>query len=197
MNDVTRAATEKGDFRAEMDRLMELYQKGDDSATIALIQQVSPMLFRFFLRSPGNRDHAADLLQETWLQVHKVRHTYRPGEPVLPWLYAIARHVGVDGYRRYKRVASNERTMNKVPEPQVRTSAVPGATPDFATLMEVLPPNQREVVTMLKETGMSLEDVARATASTVGAVKQRAHRAYRKLREVLERLPREEEPLRK
>ncbi len=197
MNDVTRAATEKGGFRAEMDRLMELYQKGDDSATIALIQQVSPMLFRFFLRSPGNRDHAADLLQETWLHVHKVRHTYRPGEPVLPWLYAIARHVGVDEYRRRKRVASNERTMNKVPEPQVRTAAVPGATPDFATLMEVLPPNQREVVTMLKETGMSLEDVARATASTVGAVKQRAHRAYRKLREVLERLPLEEEPVRK
>ena len=35
---------------------------------------------------------------------------------------------------------------------------------------------------MLKVSGMSLEEVARATSSTVGAIKQKAHRAYEKLR---------------
>ena len=38
---------------------------------------------------------------------------------------------------------------------------------------------------MLKVAGMSLEEVARATSSTVGAVKQKAHRAYEKLRETM------------
>ena len=38
---------------------------------------------------------------------------------------------------------------------------------------------------MLKVSGMSLEEVARATSSTVGAIKQKAHRAYAKLRELL------------
>ena len=38
---------------------------------------------------------------------------------------------------------------------------------------------------MLKVSGMSLEEVARATGTTVGAVKQKAHRAYRKLRDLL------------
>jgi RNA polymerase sigma-70 factor (ECF subfamily) len=37
---------------------------------------------------------------------------------------------------------------------------------------------------MLKVSGLSLEEVARATGSSVGAVKQRAHRAYEKLRQV-------------
>jgi RNA polymerase sigma-70 factor (ECF subfamily) len=37
---------------------------------------------------------------------------------------------------------------------------------------------------MLKVTGLSLEDIARATSSTVGAVKQKAYRAYRKLQEL-------------
>jgi len=45
--------------------------------------------------------------------------------------------------------------------------------------------SQREVVAMLKVSGMSLEEVARATSSTVGAVKQKAHRAYEKLRETM------------
>jgi hypothetical protein len=39
---------------------------------------------------------------------------------------------------------------------------------------------------MLKVSGMSLEEVARATRSTVGAVKQKAHRAYEKLRALRE-----------
>jgi RNA polymerase sigma-70 factor (ECF subfamily) len=58
--------------------------------------------------------------------------------------------------------------------------------PDFETLIEALPDAQREVITMLKVGGLTLEEVARATSSTVGAVKQKAHRAYEKLRTVLQ-----------
>ena len=50
-------------------------------------------------------------------------------------------------------------------------------------LREDLPASQREVIEMLKVAGMSLEEVARATSSTVGSVKQRVHRAYKRLRE--------------
>jgi RNA polymerase sigma-70 factor (ECF subfamily) len=38
---------------------------------------------------------------------------------------------------------------------------------------------------MLKVSGMSLEEVARATSSSVGSVKQKVHRAYKKLRETM------------
>jgi DNA-directed RNA polymerase specialized sigma24 family protein len=58
--------------------------------------------------------------------------------------------------------------------------------PEFDALVADLPDAQREVVTMLKVGGLSLEEVARATASTVGAVKQKAHRAYQRLRKLLE-----------
>ena len=39
---------------------------------------------------------------------------------------------------------------------------------------------------MLKVGGLTLEEVARATSSTVGAVKQKAHRAYERLRKLLQ-----------
>jgi RNA polymerase sigma-70 factor (ECF subfamily) len=52
-------------------------------------------------------------------------------------------------------------------------------------LVAALPDAQREVVTMLKVGGLTLEEVARATSSTVGAVKQKAHRAYERLRKLL------------
>jgi RNA polymerase sigma-70 factor (ECF subfamily) len=50
-------------------------------------------------------------------------------------------------------------------------------------LLAPLSESEREVIAMLKIEGMSLEEVARATSSTVGSVKQKAHRAYKKLRE--------------
>jgi DNA-directed RNA polymerase specialized sigma24 family protein len=57
--------------------------------------------------------------------------------------------------------------------------------PAFETLVASLPKAQREVITMLKVGGLSLEEVARATSSSVGSVKQKAHRAYGKLRRLL------------
>ena len=166
----------------ELDNLMILYQQADAVATTALIAAVSPALYRYFIHHCRDREEAADLLQETWLRLHRIRHTYRAGEPVLPWLYAIARHVRVDGYRRKRRLESHEQAMDILPEtPSVSGHAGTGL-PGFAVLVAALPPAQREIVTMLKVTGMSLEEVARATRSTVGAVKQKAHRAYKKLR---------------
>jgi len=52
-------------------------------------------------------------------------------------------------------------------------------------LLAGLPASQREVLVMLKVSGMSIEEVALATASTAGSVKQKAHRAYVKLRQLL------------
>jgi RNA polymerase sigma-70 factor (ECF subfamily) len=57
---------------------------------------------------------------------------------------------------------------------------------EFETLVAALPEAQREVVVMMKVQGLSLEEVARATSSTVGAVKQKAHRAYERLRGLIE-----------
>jgi RNA polymerase sigma-70 factor (ECF subfamily) len=136
----------------------------------------------------ASREHADDLLQETWVRIHRVRHTYRPGEPVLPWVYAIARRVRIDGYRRTRRIMMHETAMEVLPE---RSAPVEfgKSLPAFDTLVAALPEGQREVLTMLKVGGLSLDEVARATSSTVGAVKQKAHRAYEKLRKLLEVRP--------
>ena len=75
--------------------LMVRYQQADETAARALVEQLSPQLYRFFAAQLGNADDASDMLQDAWLRIHRVRHTYRPGEPLLPWIYAIARCVRV------------------------------------------------------------------------------------------------------
>jgi RNA polymerase sigma-70 factor (ECF subfamily) len=167
---------------AELEMLMARYQEGDSAAATALVHRLSPGLYRFFLVQYVSRRYADDLLQETWLRIHEARHTYRLGEPVLPWLYAIARHVRVDHYRKARRVEERERQVESLPE---AATAPPGQSRELAAMLAPLPASQREVVFLLKVVGMSLEDVARATSSSIGSVKQKAHRAYEKLRELL------------
>jgi RNA polymerase sigma-70 factor (ECF subfamily) len=143
---------------AEFEQLMARYQQADPGAVAVLVERLSPQLYRFFASQLGNRADAEDMLQDTWLRIHRVPHAYRAGE------------VGVD-------------VVPEFPAHNHETSSLPS----FEELVAVLPESQREVVTMLKVDGLSLEEIARVTSSTTGAVKQKAHRAYERLRKILER----------
>lgn len=167
-----------------LESLMSRYQQADESAATALVRRVTPLLRRYFLSRTANQSHTDDLLQDTWIRVHRARHTYRPSEPALPWILAIARYSGLDHFRKVSRREAHERQVDVFPEP-VTAETHGSAKPDIETMLAALPERQREVIVMLKIAGMSIEDVARATASSPGSVKQKAHRAYQKLRELL------------
>src|SRR5260370_8434367 len=177
-----------------LQQLMSRYQQADGNAVRLLIERLSPQLLRFFSSQMGCRTDAEDMLQDLWIRIHQARHTYRAGEPVLPWVYAIARCVRTDSYRQRRRVASREITMTVLPEPSAQRDAT--SLLRFEDLVAPLSERQRDVLTMLKVNGMSIEEVARATASTIGAVKQEPHPPYKRLRGLLEH-SRTEQPVRK
>jgi RNA polymerase sigma-70 factor, ECF subfamily len=165
----------------ELESLMRRYQQSDAGAATKLVGQLSSQIYQFYLAYVRDRALAEDLLQDFWLRIHKARSTYRSGEPVLPWIYAIARRVRIDHYRRSKARQYHEIQHEQLPE----TAAGEKQDDNSRSLMELLkmlPASQREVVLLLKVSGLTLEEVARATGTSVGAVKQKAHRAYEKLR---------------
>lgn len=184
-NESQLEASQENREPSTIEQLMVRYQQADAAAATALIEQLSPQLYRFFAAQLGNSGDASDMLQDAWLRIHRVRHTYRSGEPLLPWVYAIARCVRVDSYRKRRRIATRELAVDILPEAPASSEDHAGLPP-FHQLIAELPPSQREVLTMLKVNGLSLEEVARATSSSVGSVKQKAHRAYERLRGLLQ-----------
>lgn len=170
-------------------QLMRRYQQADADAADELVTLVNPILSRFYYALTGNPGLVEDLLQECWLRIHRARQSYRPGDPVLPWLLAIARHTRVDQYRRWKRSSGRESSIDAMPHH-------PSSDPRFTmetrleansvlSIMETIPEAQREILLMLKVSGMSVEEVARATGSSSAAVKQKAYRAYQSVRRAL------------
>jgi RNA polymerase sigma-70 factor (ECF subfamily) len=56
------------------------YQQGHAPAATALVRVVSPMLLRLFVADTASRAHADDLLQQTWLRIHRgTRHVLQRG----------------------------------------------------------------------------------------------------------------------
>ena len=92
----------------DLAQLMMRYQQADPAALTDLVERLSPQLYRFFASQTDKTADAEDMLKDAWRRIHRSRHTYRPGAPVLPWLYAIARCARVDNHRKCRHVASRE-----------------------------------------------------------------------------------------
>lgn len=182
----SNAKPERAAWEDELPQLMVRYQAGEAAAVDQLVARLSGMLMHFLGAFGLSKQDTEDLFQECWIRIHNSRHTYRSTEPILPWIFAIARHTRLDGYRRRRRRESREMLMAEPPEVSVRLESGGADHQEFDRLLSGLPESQREVIFMLKVSGMSLEEVARATSSTVGSIKQKAHRAYEKLRQALE-----------
>uniref|UniRef100_Q01TL1 RNA polymerase, sigma-24 subunit, ECF subfamily n=1 Tax=Solibacter usitatus (strain Ellin6076) TaxID=234267 RepID=Q01TL1_SOLUE len=140
------------------EQLMALYQQADASAAAALVDLLSPQVFHFFASQMGSTKEAEDMLQEVWLRIHRVRHTYRPGEPVLPWVYAIAHRVRIDNYRKRSRISSREVEPTCCPKggmnawlaagldqahlPQLSVRELHAAVAEGATVLDVRSPGE-------------------------------------------------------
>ena len=162
--------------------LMVRYQSGDAGAVDELVRLLSPRLYRFLAAGTNAPQDTEDVFQDCWIRIHRARHTWRPGEPLLPWIYAVARHTKLDSWRRRQARNSREFPVDTLPEMAAPDAMPAGEDGRLELLLGALPESQREVILMLKVSGMSLEEVARATSSTVGSIKQKAHRAYATLR---------------
>lgn len=168
---------------------MQRYQAGDAAAFQGVYRALSERIYGFLVRSTGDRATADDLMQEVFLKIHRARASYRPGAPVLPWAFAIARHAAVSRARSVGRRNKREEVredLSDAPAPAEGEGAADDPRLDAVqAAIDELPAAQREALLLLKVSGLSVKEAAEATGATVGAIKLRAHRAYEAIRERL------------
>jgi RNA polymerase sigma-70 factor (ECF subfamily) len=178
--------------------LMIRYCDGDASAFRELYARVAPRLLGYLVRMVGSRPAAEDLLQQTFLKVHRARAAYVRGADPLPWIYAIAHRTFLDDARSRNRARVRvARDPETVPEPRADLEgraegmAEPQASDPELTRAALdalarLPVTQREAVVLTKLEGKSIAEAAAITGASPGAMKVRAHRGYQALRKALE-----------
>jgi RNA polymerase sigma-70 factor (ECF subfamily) len=164
-------------------RLMERWQQGDPEACRELLDSIGPSLTYFLRRRVADPHELEDVYQEVFMAIFQARHTYESGRPFEPWLFAIARNIAVDYSRRHWARSRWEELAAEPPEQTTDTSNAPA--PELSAVLAELPRNQREAFSMLKLDGMSVEAAAARAGVSRGALKVRAHRAYKSLKRLI------------
>lgn len=176
--------------------LMQRYQDGDAGAFRELYALVAPRLLGYLTKMARRRAVADDLLQQTFMKVHRARAAYVRGADPLPWMYSIAHRTFIDETRRTKRAivgVGDDETMPEIAagiDGQTAASRdEPRVDPELAKAaldaLAQLPVAQREAVVLTKLEGKSVAQAAEIAGTTVGAMKVRAHRGYEVLRKLL------------
>ncbi|MBK8253957.1 MAG: RNA polymerase sigma factor [Polyangiaceae bacterium] len=172
---------------------MERYANGDEAAFRVLYPLLYPRFVSYFCRMVGRRDAAqvSDLVQETFLRVHRARSLFEKDASALAWVYTIARNVLTDQIRRQKVRTKYAGDLNAEPVDQTANVESQVLAMETARIVEralaSMPDAQREAFVLVRYEGLSIKEAAQSLGATETAVKLRAFRAYEILRNALAR----------
>ncbi len=167
---------------------MAAAQAGDRRAYEKLLAD-SVGLIRAAARRQGVAlDRLDDVVQETLITVHRVRHTYDPSRSYDAWLGAIASRRAIDALRSRGRRDSRELHDEFALETHAGPDDASAAAEQLQRAQRLhaaiarLPPGQREAVEQLGLREHSLSEAAELTGRHRGALKVNLHRALKALR---------------
>jgi RNA polymerase sigma-70 factor, ECF subfamily len=182
--------------KATDSELMREVRSGRTSALAALFERHHARVFRFCLRMTGDRHTSEDLVQDVFMKMLKYRRTFRGDLGFAPWMFRIARNSCAD----YLRKTSTNALVYEDVEQHLADDADQAAKArveheERSDLVRrallALPVQGREVLVLSRYEFKTYEEIAGALGCSVGAVKVRAHRALKQLREAYLELSRE------
>ncbi len=168
---------------ASDEALMADYVRGERAAFDALFARYAPRIRSMLARRIARSDDVADLVQQTFLQLHRARRDFRADAKLRPWLYTIALNLARQYFRRRGR--RPEAALGDLEPPARGRDGDPERTAvagELRAALAQLPTPQREVIELHWFEGLPFKEVAEVVGASESAVKVRAHRGYEKLR---------------
>ena len=198
--------------RDNEERLIIRSQQGDLQAFNQLVLQYQQAVYTSVFRMLGNSEVAADVTQDTFLAALKAIKSYRGGSSFRAWLMRISTNLAYDYWRRVRR--HPEDSLDVLPDEDssgastgdILTDTSIAINPEERLLkqelqqvmqncIQRLPLDQRTALILCDIQGLSYEEIALATQSSLGTVRSRISRGRARMRLLLsdyqELLPRD------
>jgi RNA polymerase sigma-70 factor (ECF subfamily) len=156
---------------------------GDRDAFDLVMRRHEDRVFAVCLRVLGNREHALDATQDTFLTVFRKASQFQGNSALGTWIYRIAVNTCYDQIRRAKRRPTEAlEAHHELSDPGAQEAIESAALrPEIATALAALPPDFRNAVILSDIEGLSLPEVAEVLEVPVGTVKSRVFRGRRLL----------------
>jgi RNA polymerase sigma-70 factor (ECF subfamily) len=160
--------------------LLRAHVAGDARAFGELVQRHRDRLWAVAVRTLGDREEAADAVQDALISAYRAADRFRGDSAVTTWLHRIVVNACLDRARR-------RQARPTVPLPEVETAIRAGTEPDRDTDLVVraalaqLPPDQRAALVLLDIEGYSVAEIAEILGIAEGTVKSRCARGRARL----------------
>ncbi|SFG24301.1 RNA polymerase sigma factor SigM [Streptomyces mirabilis] len=188
-------ADETGYGDASDQDLLARHVAGDHEAFGEIVRRHRDRLWAVALRTLGDREEAADAVQDALVSAYRAAHTFRGQSAVTTWLHRITVNACLDrarkaASRKTSPVDDTER-LEQLLEPHESASA-PAERNDLhrelLTALSTLPADQRAALVLVDMQGYPVAEAARVLDVPVGTVKSRCARGRARLLPLLTHL---------
>lgn len=175
--------------------LLALHAAGDPDAFGELVRRHRDRMWAVALRTLGDREEAADAVQDALVSAYRAAHTFRGESAVTTWLHRITVNACLDRARK----AASRRTsplddtdrLERLLEPHESAEA-PAERQDvhrqLLAALSTLPAEQRAALVLVDMQGYSVAEAAQVLDIPTGTVKSRCARGRAKLVPILTHL---------
>ena len=186
-NKLVQAAGTEGnsqDYRNNDDRqLLVCITDGDRDAMRELYERHFDALMGFLCRQCGDETLAADIVQDTMLQVWRGAKSYSGKSSPKTWMFAIARNKLIDSLRAASKLTISDDFTDLVDEALSAEMVIQNAQ-DRARVMGCLSQlsrHHRAAIELAFFQGLSYEEISEIESVPVGTIKTRVHHAKKLL----------------
>lgn len=160
---------------------------GDHDAFNVIMRNHEDRVFSVCLRIMGNREHALDATQETFLTAFRKAGQFQGNSALGTWIYRIAVNTCYDQLRRQKRRRTDPMPDHVDPTDHQAEEAIDSAAlrPEIQRALAAIPDDFRSAVVLSDIEGIGLPEVAEILGIPVGTVKSRVFRGRRLLAQQL------------
>ncbi|WP_394432366.1 RNA polymerase sigma factor SigM [Streptomyces sp. SGAir0957] len=168
--------------------LLSRHVAGDPDAFAEIVRRHRDRLWAVALRTLGDREEAADAVQDALVSAYRAAHTFRGQSAVTTWLHRITVNACLD---RARKMASRKTSpvddaerLDQILEPH-ESAAAPAERNDLhrelLTALRSLPADQRAALVLVDMQGYPVAEAARILDVPVGTVKSRCARGRARL----------------
>ncbi|MEX1062126.1 MAG: sigma-70 family RNA polymerase sigma factor [Balneolaceae bacterium] len=177
--------------------LMERFQDGTVQAFNILVSRYKDRLHNFLYRYTHNHEDCEDLVQETFLRVHRSRHSYERIAKFSTWMYTIALNLAKSLYKksqRMQRVSIHEDPDDSESREMVFEDShilqdeklhQKLCVRELERGLQELSEEFREAIVLRDIQELTYEEIAEITDTAMGTVKSRINRGRIQLQEIL------------
>ncbi|HEY6125646.1 MAG TPA: RNA polymerase sigma factor [Steroidobacteraceae bacterium] len=174
------------DAEAQSRRWIERIALGEEAALEQFYRHYHGQVFQFALRLVNNAADAAELANETMMEVWRAAARFAGDSRVRTWLFGIVNHRAIDLLRRRRRRHEHAEELDDVADdaPACSISDVIGGAQDarhVRSCVEQLPERQKAVVHLAFFEELSYPEVAQVLDVPVGTIKTRVMHAKQRL----------------